>query len=175
MKASTSDSVSSVTPNKRLPALVIAAFSLAACSPCVELNLGASPSPDGRFVAEVVERNCGAPQGVEQHLRLAKPLFRRWPFGRTDTLVIGGPHAVRTQWSANSRELDVWYGGGNVLKRSERWGDVEIRYHDVMVGQDHVVEPPPGELKVVTTQQEGVRSPGPGRRVIGHRPRKRND
>jgi hypothetical protein len=93
--------------------------------------LSASPSPDGRYVAEVSQWNGGATTGFETRVGLRRRSDR-------DT-VSGGPQKeatvarlfssppVKLRWDT-PQQLTVESPGGQWMEHRETWGDVRIAF-----------------------------------------------
>lgn len=93
--------------------------------------LSASPSPDGRYVAEISQWNGGATTGFETHVGLRRRSDR-------DT-VTGGPQKeatvaklfssppVKLRWDT-PQQLTVECPGGQLMEHRETWRDVRITY-----------------------------------------------
>ncbi len=114
---------------KFLKIIVIGMPLLSACdliSPCGQENLKQSQSPDGRYVVEVVEVNCGATTD-----------YTYWVTVKDNQALIGGDETVATfekgrnvdvSWAGNNRLVVHRYDGAEQFQKTENWRDLSIEY-----------------------------------------------
>jgi hypothetical protein len=83
-----------------------------------------------RFVAELVERDCGATTNYARHVILDKTglagLFTR----KESVFVVDGQVPISISWDTNSHGIEISYDGGRVFRRDQKWGDIVVRYVD---------------------------------------------
>jgi hypothetical protein len=104
-------------------------------SVCGEQTVWEETSPDGRYVAVWLRRNCGSSTSYADHinLRLAKDKFKESFNGtiKADevfTLDTTRNRLVRFGW-ADSRTLKIEYQGRIIdLPHKNSWNDVQIQY-----------------------------------------------
>ena len=100
---------------------------------CGEELIREQNSPDGRYVAAWMERNCGATTPFVEHinLRRANTRFSRGFFDGTikqGEVFIQKDNSMRFEWLGS--ELVIEYPDDKaVFLKASRWNDVPIRYH----------------------------------------------
>ena len=105
-------------------------------STCGEQVVSEETSPDGRYVAVWMRRNCGATTAFADHInmRMADQKFQAsyWDgtMKKNEVFILDTSYArlTRLQWEG-SRKLVVEYSGsvGN-LPRANSWKDISIDY-----------------------------------------------
>ena len=118
--------------SKAVLTAVLGAIALVGCDAglfgdCGDNVKAQAPSPDGRYVAAVFERDCGATTDFSTHvsLREADELFD--PPTQTRVLSVAGRAAVDVEWSTE-RALSVALPTAETFTKLETWRDVRIVY-----------------------------------------------
>jgi hypothetical protein len=120
-----------------VPILAVVRIGWKSTSPlCGEEVVSVEPSPDGRYVAVWMRRDCGATTAYADHInmRLAnekfEPSFLSGTIkqGEVFTLDTAYGRLIRLRW-AGSRKLIVEYSSSaDTLPRKNSWKDVSIEY-----------------------------------------------
>jgi hypothetical protein len=111
---------------------VAAVFACSGCKAAQRLlcgedeSLAESSSPDGRYTARAVLRNCGA---TTDYSRLVTLADRRGGTGATldSVYIIRGEGPVSLEWVSRDR-LKVGASTEKIYAASEAWRDVHIEY-----------------------------------------------
>ena len=105
---------------------------------CSEEVLEQQPSPDGRYVAVLMERNCGATTRYVEHINLRLANHNFWPDflggtiskGEVFTMESRNGGQVRFEWAAKS--LNIEYPGyERVFQNKTSWEGVQINYGNI--------------------------------------------
>lgn len=84
-------------------------------------------SPDGRYVAAVFERNCGATTDYSTLVTLRETSQPFAPKKQGWVLALSGQVDVTLAWSSD-RVIRVGAEGGEVFRKEPTWRDVRISY-----------------------------------------------
>lgn len=99
---------------------------------CASEQTQAAVSPDGRYVAEVFQSNCGATTSFGTGVMLRD--VGNWSFLRPQTVFgyvgKGTPAELQVSWATN-RQLVIMHSCDYILAQNTRWWEVSIRYHKV--------------------------------------------
>jgi hypothetical protein len=102
---------------------------------CTE-KLGLSEtSPDGRYVASLFERNCGATVGLVPHVNL-RARSREFVVDRSgaikdgEVVVLQDPARVELAWK-DGAHLTIKCPRSAIFRSQEMWNDVVISYEDL--------------------------------------------
>ncbi len=104
---------------------------------CGEDLIAEESSPDGRYVAVLVERGCGATTPFIEHINLRSPSSRFRPNFFDGTITQGEiftldsrkhEGSVRFDWVGPRRMKIVYPSGGQFFRHQNIWQDVHIEY-----------------------------------------------
>lgn len=144
----------------------------AGCSPCTDIAWQYQISPDGRLNAQVTERHCDGSPDFTHRILLRQSGWLHWFSSATEVFALKGQQSISVKWSADSRVLEIWYSGGEIVRREVRWEDVTLLYHGpeerTAVPSEEASPPVPP-----TSEDAGTWRGGTGRRAIGHGPHRR--
>jgi len=113
-----------------LASCIVAGIVLGSC--CANEVHSESVSPDGRYIASVIERNCGATTDyvTAVQIRGARSAFS----GRTwdDVFRVGGVATVRLSWDGSNHLLVARpHRPSQTFAASSTWDDIRITYIDL--------------------------------------------
>lgn len=94
---------------------------------CADTVKAEAPSPDGRYVATVFERDCGATTDFSTHVSLREADEPFDPSTQTRVLTVAGKAAVDVEWSTEGA-LSVALPAAETFTKLETWRDVRIVY-----------------------------------------------
>jgi hypothetical protein len=106
---------------------------------CAEAVVFESSSPDGKWVAAVMERHCGTESPFYMHVNLraaADPLDQAYFSGRSEkgqVFVVEEEtrdQALTLEWNS-ARQITIqcpWCRPARVQHKSEDWGPIAVRY-----------------------------------------------
>jgi hypothetical protein len=116
------------------------------CGLCVEENKAEAYSPNGKYLARVYERNCGATTGFLTHVNLRS----KWGYFNTvwaGTITQGQVFSiscnpeVKLVWR-NDSNLEIQYNpcarpdkNHKVLMKNEAWNNITINYVELSTGE----------------------------------------
>ena len=99
---------------------------------CAREQTQAAVSPDGRYVAQVTQSNCGATTSFGTGVMLRD--VGNWSFVRPLTVFgyvgKGTPAEIQLSWATN-RQLVIMHSCDYILAQDTQWWEVSIRYHKV--------------------------------------------
>lgn len=98
-------------------------------SPCDVTSLAAHPSPSGRYVAEVIERDCGATTDFSRTVQLKSSSSAG--FRESDSVfVVSGRHPIDIRWEGDNKLQMICEGckSDDIFKRATSWEDVDLGY-----------------------------------------------
>jgi hypothetical protein len=86
-----------------------------------------STSPNGRYVATVFERNCGATTDYSTNVSLRETGEAFDPSSQAPILTVAGQPTIALEWSTE-RTLAVVVPEAQIFKKLEAWRDVLVAY-----------------------------------------------
>jgi hypothetical protein len=103
---------------------------------CGEQVVSEKTSPDGRYIAVWMRRNCGATTAEADHvnMRLAKEKFEASFFngtikkGEVFTLDTAYGRLIRLEWLGSRKVAIEYLSSSDNLSRKNMWNDVLIEY-----------------------------------------------
>ncbi len=90
--------------------------------PCLDVEVGQSPSPDGRFFAEVYEKRCG--DSVSTHVALRNSGSSI--LSRGDVFIAAGRVPARVLWNSD-HEAVIESPARHVLVQESNWRNIGVR------------------------------------------------
>jgi len=109
--------------------------STSSCAVCGDVTLSRVVSPDGRFVAELMERNCGATTDYARRVDLDRTGMSGL-FVKSETVfVVEGQVPVALSWARDARTLEINHTGGTVFRNTPAWRGLRINYSDRAVDE----------------------------------------
>ena len=105
---------------------------------CGEDVIQQQPSPDGRYVAVLMERNCGATTRYVEHINLRRANHEFWrdfiggtiSTGEVFTMENRNGGQVRFEWAG--KDLNIEYPSNErAFLNSASWKDVHINYRNI--------------------------------------------
>ena len=109
--------------------LLTAPLMIQGCKPCKEEIWNQSLSPDGRWKAVVVMRDCGATSPETLSLNVATERSQSFP-ETNNALVVKHGHAVDAAWTSNS-QLEISCNDcvpSEILKQRNQIGAVHVSF-----------------------------------------------
>ena len=91
-------------------------------SPCDDIEVSQSRSPDGKTLAEVYEKRCG--DSVSTHVALRRPASA--VLSRSDVFIAAGHVTARILWNSD-REAIVESPAKHVLVEESSWKNIGVR------------------------------------------------
>ena len=107
--------------------ITLALFLVASGCSCADNPIGTAVSPDKKYTATAIVRNCGATTGYVTIVSVSGPGLGPNLFNRNDALTIKGESQVTLRWSAD-RELEI---GGSFF--SEDIGDLQKTLGEISI------------------------------------------
>jgi hypothetical protein len=95
---------------------------------CAETTFGNYPSPDGRYVAQVFQVDCGATSAFNRGVRLRDR--RWWMSWRSEDTVFSkrGEEPLIVVWRSGTSLFVGAHAAGTVYQEATEWHDVHIAY-----------------------------------------------
>jgi hypothetical protein len=117
---------------KLMPVVILASAVLAGCEPvrrfdCADTVKNEVASPGGRYIATVLERDCGATTDYSTNLVVRgfkEPLD---PSGQHLVLTVEGRTPIPLEWTSDE-SLTVVLPSTELFTKQETWRDVRIVY-----------------------------------------------
>lgn len=94
---------------------------------CVDTVEAEALSPDGRYVATVFARNCGATTDYSTHVSLREADDSFDPRTQARVLTLAGKAKVDLEWSTETT-LSISLPAAEALTKVKTWRDVRIHY-----------------------------------------------
>jgi hypothetical protein len=119
---------------KAVVASLLAVIALGACDcgllgDCVDSVKTEVVSPDGRYVATIFERNCGATTDYSTHVALRRADEPFDPSDRARVLTVAGRAVIDVEWTAAAAlSLSASLPPAKTFGKLSAWRDVQISY-----------------------------------------------
>lgn len=103
------------------------AFCLFNCSfPCEDQVVLSRVSPDQKFLARWIVRDCGATTNYASHVTLSRTLGPRW-FSEERVLVIEGQGPIELSWH-DAQTLDVAYPHQRTFTKETHYSNLQVNH-----------------------------------------------
>jgi hypothetical protein len=97
---------------------------------CKDTIYSAVKSPDGRWEASVLDRDCGATTHVTTHIQLRENRILRW-FTQPKTIAYLEPgFAPETRWIGSNKLEVLMVATAKFSSRLQSWKEVQIEYRN---------------------------------------------
>lgn len=121
-----------VRKEAHLKRFFLVGLTLLGCQPriftdCADLLKVQTESPDGRYVAVLIERDCGATTDFSSLLSLRDARLATDDRDADIVLAVAGRSDITFEWTEN-RVLSVHLQEEEVVRRASNWRDVRIIY-----------------------------------------------
>ena len=122
----------------RLIGILVAVACFIGCSPCSNLVIKRIPSPDGKYIAVIFDRNCGATTGFSTQISLITSdskllnesgniFIANTNHGEAPSAEWGGPDA-EVFWKNSKLLMIQHHAKAQVFKAEQKYQDIMIEY-----------------------------------------------